>query len=180
MLFSEGDATFKSASRTGIRQETLKIVIEKGLWTIQGFCKTIRRSPLTNVKWHYVTWPYTMTTPYWSNFVPNSTFYRILRGFRRTFATGVACRQGTFWTPSPVYLGLAYVLLVETNPFPNFSLFFRIMFLEYPSALSRFCFVQNLWPFSFIIHTENRFFVSTKFCGLELPRKPRKLFPNEH
>ena len=27
--------------------------------------------PLTNVKWHSVTWPYTMKTPYWSDFVPN-------------------------------------------------------------------------------------------------------------
>ena len=39
-----------------------------------------------------------MTTPYWSDFVPNSTFYRILSGFQRTFATGVACRLGT---PTP-------------------------------------------------------------------------------
>ena len=52
-----------------------------------------------NVKWHSVTWPYTMTTPYWSDFVPNSTFYRILSGFHRTFATGVACRQGTLTPP---------------------------------------------------------------------------------
>ena len=52
-----------------------------------------------NVKWHSVTWPYTMTTPYWSAFVPNSTFYRILSGFHRTFATGVACRQGTLTPP---------------------------------------------------------------------------------
>ena len=29
-------------------------------------------------------------------------------------------------TPGPVPLGLAYVLLVETNPFPNLSLFYRI------------------------------------------------------
>ena len=49
--------------------------------------------------WHSVTWPYTMTTPYWSDFVPNSTFYRILSGFHRTFATGVACRQGTLTPP---------------------------------------------------------------------------------
>ena len=139
-----------------------------------------------------MTWPYTMTTPYWLDFEPNSTFYRILTGFHRTFATGVACRQGTltppdtwscpiwdlqmffcwdhwhsiihctsFWhlsltwtfyriwryywikvsighlqrvwhadrvrlllrTPGPVPLELAYVLLVETNPFPNLSLF---------------------------------------------------------
>ena len=46
-----------------------------------------------------VNWPYTMTTPYWSDFVPNSTFYRILNGFHRTFATVVACRQGTLTPP---------------------------------------------------------------------------------
>ena len=49
--------------------------------------------------WHSVTWPYTMTTPYWSDFVPNSTFNRNLSGFHRTFATGVACRQGTLTPP---------------------------------------------------------------------------------
>ena len=37
--------------------------------------------------------------PYWSDFVPNSTFSRILSGFHRTFATGVACRQGTLTPP---------------------------------------------------------------------------------
>ena len=77
--------------------------------------------------------------PYWSDFVPNSTFYRILSGFNRTFATGVTCRQGTL-TLGPLHLGLAYVLLVETNPFPNLSLFYRTMLFEYPSALSWFCF----------------------------------------
>ena len=55
--------------------------------------------PLSNVKWHSVTWPYTMTTPYWSDFVPNSTFNRNLSGFHRTSATGVACRQGTLTPP---------------------------------------------------------------------------------
>ena len=40
-----------------------------------------------------------MTTPYWSDFVPNSTFYRILSGFHRTFETGVVCRQGTLTPP---------------------------------------------------------------------------------
>ena len=42
-------------------------------------------------------------------------------------------------TPGPVPLGLAYVLLVETNPFLNLSLFYRTMLFEYPSVLSRFC-----------------------------------------
>ena len=40
--------------------------------------------------------------PYWSDFVPNSTLYRILRCFHRTLATGVACRQGTL-TPSDTW-----------------------------------------------------------------------------
>ena len=42
-------------------------------------------------------------------------------------------------TPGPVPFGLVYVLLVETNPFPNLSLFYRTMLFEYPLVLSRFC-----------------------------------------
>ena len=44
-------------------------------------------------------------------------------------------------TFGPVPLGLAYFLLVETNPFPNLSLFYRTMLFEYPSVLSRFCLI---------------------------------------
>ena len=59
-------------------------------------------------------------------------------------------------TPGPVPLGLAYALLIETNPFPNLSLFFRTMLFEYPSVLSRFCFtlfysntnIKSNWQFS--------------------------------
>ena len=64
-----------------------------------GISSTIWSFPLTNDKWHSVNRPYTMTTPYWSDFVPNSNFYRILSDFHRTFATGVACRQGTLTPP---------------------------------------------------------------------------------
>ena len=75
----------------GYVQERLKSSLRKfyGRWSF----------PHTKVKWHSVTWPYTMTTPYWSDFIPNSTFYRILSGFHRTYATGVACRQGTLTPP---------------------------------------------------------------------------------
>ena len=52
-------------------------------------------------------------------------------------------------TPGPVPLGLAYVLLVETNPFPNLSLFFRTMLFEYPSVLSRFYYIVKLSGGSF-------------------------------
>ena len=47
-------------------------------------------------------------------------------------------------TPGPVPLGLAYVLLVETNPFPNLSLFFRTTLFEYPSVLSRVCYIVSV------------------------------------
>ena len=112
------------------------------LWSIRGFYQTIWSFPLTNVKWHSVTWPYTMTTPYWSDFVPNSTFYRILSGSIEHLRRVWHADRGRLllWTPGPVPLGLAYVLLVETNPFPNLSLFYRTMLFEYPSVLSRFCF----------------------------------------
>ena len=53
------------------------------------------------------------------------------------------------WTPGPVPLGLAYILLVETNPLPNLSLFYRTMLLEYPSVLSRFCFGWFFTPTGF-------------------------------
>ena len=80
------------SSLTGIRQGTIEIVMEEVLSSIRG------SSPLTNVIWHSVAWPYTMTTLHRSEFMPihnllpNSTFYRIIRGLHRTFSTDVACQ----------------------------------------------------------------------------------------
>ena len=41
-------------------------------------------------------------------FTPNSTFHWLLRGFHRTFATGVACWQGTLTPPCHYFSGLCY------------------------------------------------------------------------
>ena len=96
-----------------------------------------------------------MTTPYWSDFVPNSTFYRILSGFHRTFATGVACRQGTL-TPPDTWSRPFTTCICSTcwdNPFPNLSLFYRTTVFEYPSVLSRFSLgtfgtsLSNFWNY---------------------------------
>ena len=54
-------------------------------------------------------------------------------------------------TPGPVPLGLAYVLRVETNPFPNLSLFYRTMLFEYPSVLSPFCLVRDKDEMTFYV-----------------------------
>ena len=42
-------------------------------------------------------------------------------------------------TSGPVPVGLAFVLLVETNPFSELVVFFRTMLFEYLSVLSRVC-----------------------------------------
>ena len=54
--------------------------------------------------------------------LPNLTFYRVMRGFHRTFATGVGMPTGDAYSSSYLvtpHLELAYVLHVETNPFPR-------------------------------------------------------------
>ena len=83
----------------GYVKERLKSSLRKFYGRYGDLIKQYEVSLLTNVKWHSVTWPYTLTTPYWSDLVPNSTFYRILSCFHRTFATDVACRQGTLTPP---------------------------------------------------------------------------------
>ena len=106
---------FQISISTGIRQGTLEIIIEEVLWSIRGSYQTIWSSPLTNVKWHYVTWPYTMATSYWSDFVPNSTFYRIWQVSIDYLLRVWHAYSGRLLLriPGPVPLGLAYVLLVE-------------------------------------------------------------------
>ena len=68
-----------------------------------------------------------MFDPIWT-FLPNLTFYRIARGFHRTFATGAACQQRTLTsldTWSRPTLGLKSVLMSrpmspELALFPDF------------------------------------------------------------
>ena len=77
--------------------------------------------------------------------LPNSTFYRFLKGFHRTYPTGVA--QGAL-TPQdnwsrPIWDLHAFYLLRPTL-FLNLSLFFRTMHFEHPSVLSQFCIVTRL------------------------------------
>ena len=75
----------------------------------------------------------------------STPFTIIMRGFHRTFATGVACRQGTLTPPDTLScptraLHMFYLL----RPiFPN-VLFFRTMLFEHPSILSQFCFVDEI------------------------------------
>ena len=77
--------------------------------------------------------------------VPNSTFYRILNGFHRTFATGVACRQGTL-TPPDTWSRPFWTCICSICWNQNFSLFSRCssniprFFLDFAS---RICILRN-------------------------------------
>ena len=77
----------------------------------------------------------------------DQTLYRTrpeLSGFHRTFATGVACRQGTL-TPPDTWSRPFGTCICSTCWDQSFSelvvIFLRTVLFEYPSVLSRFCFV---------------------------------------
>ena len=134
-----------------LNKDTLKNALNRhwrSVISIRGSYQTIWGSLLMNIKWHSVTWPYPMTTHYWSDLIPNSTFNRILRGFHRTFAMGVTCRQGTLTPPDTWSLPFG-TCICSTCWEQTFSrtcrYFFRTMLLEYPSVLSRFSFAFHRW-----------------------------------
>ena len=80
-------------------------------------------------------------------FLPNSTFYRLMRCFHRTLSTGVVCWQGMLTPPDawshPIW-DLHMFYLLRPMLFPNFY-FFRTIHFEHPSVLSRFGLSHRLW-----------------------------------
>ena len=107
-------------------EQALEMVIEE---VYGGYGDPIKQSSsLTNAKWLSVVWPNKMTTPtdqtiYQSvTFLPNSTFYWLMRGFHKTFETDVACWQETLTPPDtwsrPIWdLHMFYMYLFR--PFLN-------------------------------------------------------------
>ena len=102
-------------------------MVKKGQTFILDFLQSnfVWGSPLPNVTRHSGWWPHTVTPsidrtlhqfwplPIWT-LLPNLTFYLIVQGFHRTYATGAACQQRTLTPPdtwSCPTLGLACVLM---------------------------------------------------------------------
>ena len=90
--------------------------------------------------------PYAMTALHRSDFIPIrdlftelDLFYQIMRGFYKTFAMSVACRQGTLTYPDtwsrPIW-DLHMFYLFRPILFPNLSLFSKTILFEHPSILS--------------------------------------------
>ena len=127
MFHFEGGARFNLTSRTGIRQGMLKIVIEEVIWSIRGSYQTIWSFHLTNIKWHSVPWQYTMTTPTDQTFYRTRPFTEFWEVFIEHLRRSWHADRGRllFRTPGPVFLGLAYILLIETNPFSKLVIIFQ-------------------------------------------------------
>ena len=92
---------------------------------------------------HYTNfWPLLIWTLW-----PNLTFYQIVQGFHRTYATGAACQQRTLTPPdtwSCPTLGLACVLMSrpispELVLSPDFWISNTSRYFSFASVLSRFC-----------------------------------------
>ena len=70
----------------------------------------------------------------------------IMSGFHGTFATGVACQQGTLTLPDTWFRPLLWDLLVLQLLRPdssNLPCLYSTFHLEYPLVLSRFCFIHR-------------------------------------
>ena len=101
---------------------------------------------LTSIEWHSVAWPPTMKNLQRADFRTNCDLitelelFRIIRGFRRTFATNVGCRRETNAHSSrhlaPFKLGFAYIDMLRPIFFPNLSCFFETVHFQHPSVLS--------------------------------------------
>ena len=103
--------------------------------------------------------------------LPNWTFFLIVRGFHRTFATGAACQQRTLTPPDtwscPV-LGLACVLMSRPIS-PELVLFPDFLSFEHPSVLLLCSSLLRTCQFCIqlqAIFIQETFLVSlTKECG---------------
>ena len=78
-------------------------------------------------------------------FLPNSTFYRVMKGFHETFVKDVACRQGTLF-PSDTWScpikELHKFYLLRPILFPNLSFFSGLYALR-----------KSPGTFSILLHT---------------------------
>ena len=122
---------FNKTSLTAIRRITLEILYKEVLWSIRWSYQTIWSFPLVNLKWHFVAWPYTMTSLNRSVFIPNHDLITELDllpnnemlpenmcdecGMPKGDASGCLV---------PSHLGLTYVPVVWTNPFPDLVVIF--------------------------------------------------------
>ena len=95
-------------------QHNILNVIQEVLWSLRGYYSAIWSLPLTNTKWHSDPWQTVTSQPIRlsTNFITLIPSLRIMSGFHGTFATVVACQQGTVTHPDTWFRPLFGVLYV--------------------------------------------------------------------
>ena len=149
MFYSEGEATFKEATQTGIPCLTLEFVIQEVLWSIRGSYSAIWSNLLTNVKWHSDPWPTVTFQPIrlstnFMTFIPSLTFTELwvvsMEHLQRVWLARMECLP--FRTPGsvPLFWNLLVFQLLRPDS-PNLPCLYSTFHLEYPLVLSRLCFI---------------------------------------
>ena len=119
----------------GILSNNTKVLSQECLMTFCSLTKYIDNPPPAGL--------YTDPLPFF--LLPTSTFYRLMRGSTRTFATDVPCWQGTLTPPDiwsrPIW-DLYMFYLLRPILFP-YLYFFRTIHFKHPSVLSQFCFLYG-------------------------------------
>ena len=109
-------------------------------FSVRGSHQTIWGPPLPNVTRHSGWWPHTVTRSIDRTLHQFLTFYLIVQGFHRTYATGAACQQRTL-TPPDTWSCPTLGLACETNLSWTCLVSGPLNF-EHPSVLL-FCFVRT-------------------------------------
>ena len=149
MFYSEGQATFQSATKTEIPRGTLEIVFQEVLhviWSIRGSYSAIWSIPLTNVKWHSEPWPTVTSQPIrlstnFMTLIPSLTFtdskwfpWSICNG------CGMPTENAYHLVPSQ-FMGFAYAPNVDLFS-RTCRVFSRLSTLNTPWYFPRFCILK--------------------------------------
>ena len=133
----------------GYVKKRLKSSLRKFYGRYRGYHQTIWSSPVMNVKWHSVAWPYTLTSRHRSDFklicdlITKLNLLPNFVSFPSNICDGCGMPTGDSYSSAhlvrPIW-DLHFLFLLIPILFPNCSLFFQTMHFEHPSVLSRFCF----------------------------------------
>ena len=155
-------STKKFLVDTGILSNNTKFLSQECLMTFCSLIKYNDKPP--TIRLYANPWPFL--------FLPKLTIYRLMRGFHRTFATGVACWQGTLtppdtWSRPNIIDGPLCEIEPRCQLFP----------VGWQKSLYKFCFIwkkeiyrleegHNWFPLEYRLSAWNPFSQKTRKCCL--------------
>ena len=120
-----GRRGFQVGFSSGVRQGALGVVIEEVLWSIRGYHRAVWGFPLTSVWPDHTQWQHPTDQTFYRT-QPFTEFWEVSMGHLRRVWHADGGGGGALAPPDALSrpLGLAYVLLVETNPFSELVVIF--------------------------------------------------------